>query len=351
MDPDRILIERARRGDLRAFEALVERHSDVVFRVAARIVGPGEADDVSQDAFLRAFHRLASFRGDAPFRAWLLQITQNAALNALSRRRPDSEDSAAPGRRAQVDAGPERQPAARLEERERRDRLQVKLEAMRPAYRALVVCCATSKGSATARSPRSWRCRWAASRAACIARAPSSSSSCALTNMTGSCPMAEPSPEDGGMTATERGLAEHLALLRAAPPRPGGGLAVRIVRRALAARATQSPAYGGHAGRRPGRRRAPAHRGADATVVMAATTILGRAGETLGVFLPRLAGALALLVIGVLVALVVGGVVTRALRGLGVDDLAERGGVHDVLARAGLGRSLAAVLGWRYVSP
>jgi len=139
MDPDRILIERARRGDLRAFEVLVEHHSDVVFRVAARIVGPGEADDVSQDAFLRAFHRLASFRGDAPFRAWLLQITQNAALNALSRRRPESEDSAASGRRAQVDAGPERQPAARLEERERRDRLQVKLEAMRPAYRALVV--------------------------------------------------------------------------------------------------------------------------------------------------------------------------------------------------------------------
>lgn len=78
---------------------------------------------------------------------------------------------------------------------------------------------------------------------------------------------------------------------------------------------------------------------------MAATTILGRAGETLGVFLPRLAGALALLVIGVLVALLVGRVVTRALRGLGVDDLAERGGVHDVIARAGLGRSLAAVLG------
>ncbi len=55
--------------------------------------------------------------------------------------------------------------------------------------------------------------------------------------------MAEPSPEEAGMTAPERGLAEHLALLRAEPPRPGSGLAARIVRRARWQRALRSPLH------------------------------------------------------------------------------------------------------------
>ena len=87
--PDGDLVDRARGGDLSAFGELVERHADVVFRVAARVVGPDEAQDISQDAFLRAFHRLSTFRGQAPFRAWLLQIAHNAALNALARKRPE----------------------------------------------------------------------------------------------------------------------------------------------------------------------------------------------------------------------------------------------------------------------
>lgn len=139
MDPDQQLIERSREGDLRSFEKLVERHREVVFRVAARIVGPEEAEDVSQDAFLRAFHRLSAFRGEAPFRSWLLQIAHNAALNALARRRPEPVDSRrpdeAPGARA---PGP-RQPAELLESRERQQRLQAKLSTMAPNYRALLV--------------------------------------------------------------------------------------------------------------------------------------------------------------------------------------------------------------------
>ena len=91
MDTDEALIERTRRGEVAAFENLVDRHRNIVFRTAARIVGPDEAEDVTQDAFLRAFHRLDQFRGRAAFRTWLLQIAQNAALNTLAR-------AAAPGR-------------------------------------------------------------------------------------------------------------------------------------------------------------------------------------------------------------------------------------------------------------
>lgn len=139
MDADGTLVLRTLDGDLQAFESLVERHRDVVFRVAARVVGPDRAQDVSQDAFLRAFHRLANFRGEAPFRSWLLQITHNAAINTALRDRREPVESDAelpelPDRHGQL-----REPAERLERREREQRLALKLTAIRPTYRALVV--------------------------------------------------------------------------------------------------------------------------------------------------------------------------------------------------------------------
>ena len=138
MTADQELVERTLRGELPAFETLFRRHGDVAHRVAARVVGPDEADDVVQDAFLRAFHQLRAFRGDSSFRAWLLQITHNTALNALSRteRSPSRELNEAG---EAVDPSPERTPAARLEQHERRRRLERKLREVRPAHRAVLV--------------------------------------------------------------------------------------------------------------------------------------------------------------------------------------------------------------------
>lgn len=134
---DQQLIERTLDGDIRAFEALVSRHRDVVFRVASRIVGPDHADDVCQDAFLRVFHRLSRFRGDSSFRTWLLQITQNAALNDLAhRRRRPTADGHPP---EAVDPDASRQPASELERRERQARLEGKLRLLRDEYRSLLV--------------------------------------------------------------------------------------------------------------------------------------------------------------------------------------------------------------------
>jgi RNA polymerase sigma-70 factor (ECF subfamily) len=138
VDPDRRLVDRSLGGDLRAFDALVRRHEKVAYRVAARIAGPNDAEDVTQDAFVRAFHRLPDFRAEGHFRAWLLQIVHNAALNARARRPPepvetladDVESSAGDGRRT---------PAERLEVRERRDRLESKLRLLTPAHRAVLV--------------------------------------------------------------------------------------------------------------------------------------------------------------------------------------------------------------------
>lgn len=131
-----MLVRRTLDGDLGAFEQLVERHAPVVHRVAARIVGPEDAEDVTQDALLRAFHRLGRYRGEGAFRAWLLQIAHNTALTAL-RRRPDevSEEESA------LDETPsgDRLPAERLESRERLERLQVKLGLLRPEHRSVLV--------------------------------------------------------------------------------------------------------------------------------------------------------------------------------------------------------------------
>lgn len=138
MDADGELVDRALAGDLSAFERLVERHRDVVFRVAARIVGREEAEDVSQDAFLRAFHRLSAFRGDAPFRVWLLRITRNAALNHQARRRAEPVESVEP-LVGSPPGGEKRMPAEHLEGRERRERLEGKVRLLSPSHRVVLV--------------------------------------------------------------------------------------------------------------------------------------------------------------------------------------------------------------------
>jgi small-conductance mechanosensitive channel len=73
--------------------------------------------------------------------------------------------------------------------------------------------------------------------------------------------------------------------------------------------------------------------------------VLSNAGETLGEALPRIGGAIVLLVVGVVVARLAGRFARRGLEAVGVDDLAERFGIHDVLARVGIDRPLSRLLG------
>ena len=75
-----------------------------------------------------------------------------------------------------------------------------------------------------------------------------------------------------------------------------------------------------------------------------ATSILGQAGQALGAFLPRLGGALALLLIGLLITRLLARLLRRALQAAGVDRLADRGGVTPVLQASGLGASLADLI-------
>jgi len=79
-------------------------------------------------------------------------------------------------------------------------------------------------------------------------------------------------------------------------------------------------------------------------MTLSAVSILDRAGDSLGGFLPRLGGALLLLVLGIVVARLLGRLVRRALEGAGLDTLAERYGANEVIDRAGLGDSLSRLV-------
>ena len=95
-DVDQVLVERAQRGDKRAFELLVEKYQRKLARVLSRLVrDPGEVEDVTQEAFIKAYRALPSFRGDSAFYTWLYRIGINTAKNylvAMGRRAPTSTE-------------------------------------------------------------------------------------------------------------------------------------------------------------------------------------------------------------------------------------------------------------------
>lgn len=94
---DAQLIAAARTGDRRAMAALYSAHCGRVYSVVRRMVGDDHlAEDVSQDAWVRAFEKLHLFRGESSFGTWMHRLAVNAALNRLRRqsKRPDVEKSA-----------------------------------------------------------------------------------------------------------------------------------------------------------------------------------------------------------------------------------------------------------------
>ena len=81
-DTEHELIERAKRGDAGAFEAIVTRYQDLAFRTAYVITGDAaEAEDAASTGFLKSYYALARFRSGAPLRTWLLKIVANEARN------------------------------------------------------------------------------------------------------------------------------------------------------------------------------------------------------------------------------------------------------------------------------
>ncbi len=109
---DEKLVVLSQGGSEGAYAVLVERYSDYVFTIAARILGDDEdAYDAAQEAFVRAYRAIGRFRGDAKFSSWLYRIATNRALTHLKRRRkraPEVDIDAGPHIESAIDVEPTR---------------------------------------------------------------------------------------------------------------------------------------------------------------------------------------------------------------------------------------------------
>ena len=79
---DIALVERAKNGDVNAYETLVQHYQELAFRVAYQVTGDAaDAEDAAQEAFVNAYYALGRFRSGAPFKPWLCRIVANEARN------------------------------------------------------------------------------------------------------------------------------------------------------------------------------------------------------------------------------------------------------------------------------
>ena len=141
-----ILVDKARAGDIGAFESLVRRNDRNVFRIAQHITQNREdAEDVVQDAFLKAYQNLGQFQGQSKFYTWLVRITVNEALMRLRRRRPErmvsidedvkTEEDSIPREIADWSPNPEQQ----YTQAELKDLLGKTIQGLPPSFRTVFV--------------------------------------------------------------------------------------------------------------------------------------------------------------------------------------------------------------------
>ena len=141
-----MLVQAAKGGDVSAFEELVKRYDRNVFRIAQHITQNREdAEDVVQDAFLKAFQNLGQFQGQSKFYTWLVRIAVNEALMRLRRRRPErmvsldedvkTEDDSVPREVADWSPNPEQQ----YSQAELKEILTRTIQGLPPSFRTVFV--------------------------------------------------------------------------------------------------------------------------------------------------------------------------------------------------------------------
>jgi RNA polymerase sigma-70 factor (ECF subfamily) len=142
---DLSLVEACRAGQTEAFGVLVRRYQDRLYPTITRLVGcPEEAQDVLQDAFVRAFEKLGQFHGESSFYTWVYRIAVNLALSDYRKRVhrrmirvARSGDTLCGGEPA--DPSSENDPSSALERAEREAIVEAALRALGPEHRAVVV--------------------------------------------------------------------------------------------------------------------------------------------------------------------------------------------------------------------
>ena len=131
---DRVLVERAQAGDMPAFDELVRRYHGPVYCYLYRTCRNGaEAEEMTQESFVKAWEGLKGFRGAASFKTWLFRIATNLCINRLSRRKPVdplSED---------VPAGRRDEPEETYRQRQLKESIGTALESLPADQRAALV--------------------------------------------------------------------------------------------------------------------------------------------------------------------------------------------------------------------
>ena len=148
-DEDGSLVRSAQQGDLRAFEALVEKYQKKMLNLAYRLLGDyEEACDTVQEAFLSAFRAVGKFRGEAKFSSWLYRIVLNQARNRLkqiaSRERHHSmslDDPLGPGSERLETHLPSQESSvlAQLEKKEIEEKIQECIKQLDEGFREVLV--------------------------------------------------------------------------------------------------------------------------------------------------------------------------------------------------------------------
>ncbi len=138
---DRTLVARASQGDVEAFTKLVGLHSSLVYRVALRMLGDADAQDASQEVWIRVWRNIKSFRRESAFSTWLYRITMNTCLSVRQReaRRGEREYSGDEIPYLPEPPGGDADPEAATLSAERREEIEAALGHVRAEHRAALV--------------------------------------------------------------------------------------------------------------------------------------------------------------------------------------------------------------------
>ena len=137
---NRDLVTAASRGDVEAFAKLVRDNSSLVYRVALRILGSDDAQDASQEVWVRVWRNIRNFKGESAFSTWLYRITVNTCLSARQKesRRDERELSDEVPYLAEP-LGGDADPEAAALNAERREEIEAALKRVRAEHRAALV--------------------------------------------------------------------------------------------------------------------------------------------------------------------------------------------------------------------
>jgi RNA polymerase sigma-70 factor, ECF subfamily len=141
---DRVLATRAAQGDVEAFTKLLRAHSSLVYRVALRMLGAEDAQDATQEVWIRVWRNIQSFRGESAFSTWLYRITMNTCLSVRQReaRRQEREYYGGGGEEMPYlpePPGGDADPEAVTLSAERKDEIEAALSHVRAEHRAALV--------------------------------------------------------------------------------------------------------------------------------------------------------------------------------------------------------------------